>query len=542
MSLSGIVFQRPANLLWLFAAPVFVLLFIGMQHYIRLKLNKFGERVLIKRITPENSGRKQYIKFFILLTAYLLIITDLAKPEFSFRYKTKQAADLIILLDVSQSMMATDLVPNRLQAAKSLLNSLITGLENTRLALIPFAGQSIVMIPLTADKKTLLDFVDEMAPETIPVQGTLIAPGLSMAGSSFTTARDHTKIILLLTDGEDHEPAALEESRHLKQQGIALIICGIGTTQGSRIPVYKNGKFEQYKTDRQQNIIISKMNGHFLDSLATVSSGRLFKVENNSLINNNEQLISYVHAEIEKRRSKTAEKLQEINFPVYLLSALLLLLAEFVLSEKKNSSLIALYTRVKSKLWVLALLALLLSPEFAYCQFSYITARNGNKAYNQRDYQLAEKLFREYKGSDKLPALRFNLASALYQQAEYSQAEQIFTSLIATGKQPDAAWYDLANCLLMQKKYESSILIYIRYLHLKPTDHQALYNLAYARYMLRKQSMPPQNSAAQPPPPAMTRQNKIPQRSKIDHAAIKNALEKSQAKTSADKQNLDKDW
>ena len=181
MNLSGIVFQQPVNLCWLFAVPIFILLFLGMLHYMKLKLEKFGEHSLIKRITPENSRKKLLLKFYILLAAYVLIVTDLAKPEFSFRHKIVQATDLMIVLDVSQSMLTTDIKPNRLESAKSFLEKLSSGLTNTRLGLVPFAGQSIVLLPLTADKKTLLEFLAEMTPETIPVQGTLIAPALELA-------------------------------------------------------------------------------------------------------------------------------------------------------------------------------------------------------------------------------------------------------------------------------------------------------------------------------------------------------------------------
>lgn len=548
MNLSGIVFQQPVNLCWLFAVPIFILLFLGMLHYMKLKLEKFGEHSLIKRITPENSRKKLLLKFYILLAAYVLIVTDLAKPEFSFRHKIVQATDLMIVLDVSQSMLTTDIKPNRLESAKSFLEKLSSGLTNTRLGLVPFAGQSIVLLPLTADKKTLLEFLAEMTPETIPVQGTLIAPALELAVSSFSQVKNRTKIILLVTDGEDHEQQALETAQLLKKQGIHLLIYGIGSDSGGMVPVFKNDKFSHYKTDQVGKLVISKVNKAFLDSLAEAVKGKLFMGGNDQFLNHgisDPVLVSdEIKKEITRTRSATIQKVEQINFPVGLMLSLMLLLSEFILSEKKNGNAKTIYNQIRSKLSLVLLLILMLLPDLASAQVSYYTARKGNKAYEHRNFALAERLYSANAGNTSISLINFNRAAALYQQSKYVQAAKIYTLFILSGKPVlHQVWYNLGNCLFMQHEYALSIAQYVNYLHTEPHDHAALYNLAYARYMLHKNTPPPKNaSEVSQPSPSTINQEKVPQRSKINRAALKNALEKSQSKSADIKGHLEKDW
>lgn len=548
MNLSGIVFQQPVILCWLFAVPIFIILFLGMLHYMKLKLGKFGENLLIKRITPENSRKKLFLKFYILLAAYIVIVTDLARPEFSFRHRIVQATDIMIVLDVSQSMLTTDVGTNRLEAAKSFLEKLSSDLSNTRIGLVPFAGQSIVLLPLTRDKKTLLEFLAEMTTETIPLQGTLIAPALELAASSFSQVKNRTKIILLVTDGEDHEQQALETAQLLKHQGIHLLIYAIGSDSGGMIPVFKNGKFLHYKTDAAGKLVISKVNKAFLDSLAGVVKGKLFMGRNNETLQHGQSdpvLISdEIKQEITRTRSINIQKVEQINFPVGLMLALILLLSEFILSEKKNELVATIYNQIRSKLSLLLFFILLFLPDFVSAQISYYSARKGNKAYQQQKYAMAEHLYSENAGGIPSSSISFNRAAALYQESKYAEATKIYT-LLTLSRKPvlHQVWYNLGNCLFMQHEYALSIAQYLHYLHTEPHDHAALYNLAYARYMLHRNTPPPKNTdEMNQPSPSTANQEKIPQQSKINRSALKNALEKSQSKSSDTKGHLDKDW
>ena len=548
MNVSGIVFQQPVNLCWLFAVPIFVLLFLGMLHYMKLKLEKFGEKGLIKRITPENSRRKLFLKFYILLAAYVVIVTDLARPEFTFRHKIVQATDIMIVLDVSQSMLTADIKPNRLESAKTFLEILSSGLNNSRIGLLPFAGQSIVLLPLTNDRKTLLEFIAEMTPETIPLQGTLIAPALGLASSSFNQDKNRTKIILLVTDGENHEQQALETALLLRQKGIHLLIYGVGSTNGGMIPVFINEKFSHYKTDQAGKLVISTINKGFLDSLASVAKGKFFISDNNETVKHglSEQLVvsDNILREIAKTRSMNIQIVQQINFPIGLMLALVLLLSEFILSEKKNGNASTIYKQIKSKLSLLMLVVLLFMPDLASGQISYYSARKGNTAYRQGNFVLAERLYSENAGSIPVTSISFNKAASLYQEAKFTQAAKIYTRIILSGKPVlHQVWYNLGNCLFMQHEYALSIAQYLNYLRVEPLDHAGLYNLAYARYMLGKNTPPPKNSAElNQPSPSPINQEKVPQRSKINKAALKNALEKTQSKSSDTKSHLAQDW
>ena len=548
MNLSGIVFQQPVNLCWLFAVPIFILMFLGMLHYMKLKLEKFGEQGLIKRITPENSRRKLFLKFYILLAAYIVIVTDLARPEFSFRHKTVQATDIMIVLDVSQSMLTADIRPNRLESAKTFLEILSSGLNNSRIGLLPFAGQSIVLLPLTNDRKTLLEFIAEMTPETIPLQGTLIAPALKLAASSFNQDKKRTKIILLVTDGENHEQQALETALLLRQQGIHLLIYGVGSANGGMIPVFKDKKFSHYKTDQAGKLVKSTLNKRFLDSLAGVAKGKFFINDNNKTVDHGlseqEVMNDNIMREIAQTRSVNIQVVEQIKFPIGLMLALMLLLSEFMLSEKKNGNVSTIYKQIKSKLSLLMLVVLLFKPDMASGQISYYSARKGNTAYSQGNFALAERLYSANSDSLTVTSISFNKAAALYQEAKFTQAAKIYTRIILSGKPVlHQVWYNLGNCLFMQHEYALSIAQYLNYLRVEPHDHAGLYNLAYARYMLGKNTPPPKNSTElNQPSPSPINQEKVPQRSKINKAALKNALEKSESKSSNTKNHLDQDW
>lgn len=555
MNLSGIVFQHPDSLYWLLAVPVLLVLFAGMVRVNSARLNLFGEHQLIARITPDNSISKQYLKFFFLLAAYILIIFNLAGPALSYRYKVSQPADLLVLIDVSESMLSTDALPNRLQAAKQLVRELAPGLENTRFGLLPFAGQAIVELPLSEDTRTLLDIMDQLQPETIPVQGTLIAPALQLAAASFNHTAGRARFILLLTDGEDHEHEALSEAAALKTAGIKLLVCGIGTAKGGYIPQYKGSRFLGYKHDRSGQVVLSRFNAPFLDSLTDAAGGSFFTLQSGATPHGTAAHVSGVIARfIKEKRIAGAERTRQLTFPVGITLAVILLLAEFILSERKSTLLSATWKRVKSRFGYILLGVIFVMPASAPAQVrapapvSYYNARKGNQAYQQRKYKLAETYFKANPGATEDSRIQFNLASALFQQGNYRDARLLFARLAGESNLPGTAvpaLYDLGNCLVMEKEYAGSIPVYIRYLKLHPNDLQGRYNLAYARFMLRRQTPPPPPPASGSPPPVQQQQQQQQtgqNRVKMDQAALKTALEKSSADSKLKQQGLRQDW
>ena len=248
--------------------------------------------------------------------------------------------------------------------------------------------------------------------------------------------------------------------------------------------------------------------------------------------------------EIAKTRSINIQVVKQINFPIGLMLALILLLSEFILSEKKNGNVSAIYKQIRSKLSLLMLVILLFIPDLVSGQISYYSARKGNTAYGQGNFALAERLYSSNEGSKPVTSISFNKAAALYQEAKFTEAAKIYTRIILSGKPVlHQVWYNLGNCLFMQHEYALSIVQYLNYLRVEPHDHAGLYNLAYARYMLGKTTPPPKNSAElSQPTPSPINQEKVPQRSRINKVALKNALEKSQSKSSDTRSHLDQDW
>ncbi len=532
LSFTGIVFQQPWRLLWLCAVPLFILLYFAMLHWVQIKLVRFGEIGLIRRITPENSVNKQYVKFIFLNLAYILIIMSLSRPSLSYRIRESQAADIYIVLDVSRSMLATDAAPSRLQSVVNLLGTLVNQTPNARMGLIPFAGQALVEVPLSTDKRTLLSFISQMQPETIPVQGTLIGPALDLASASFSNEPERARMVMLFTDGENYDPDAIAAASRLKVQHQSLVICGVGSAAGSKIPLGIHRGVREYKKDRKGSIVISKFNEAFLDSLALAGSGKVFTL--NGLNALTMQML--IQKEIAAKRLIYRQEVKNIEYPYGLALALVLLLVEFMLSERRNGLTDYLKTRLKGLRIPFLCLLLYFCPLQGKAQLSYYSARKGNEAYRQGKFSLAEKLYKQNSPEKPQPALLYNTASSLFQLSRFTEAAAMFRTILGdknAASLHQQAWYDLGNCQLKQEQFAQSISSYIQSLRLKPEDQAARYNLAYARMMLKKSMQPPpaMSNASQPPPAA----EKKPPAFKTDL----NKSNKDAAKPSAD---LPQDW
>ena len=325
-------FQNNLYLIGLAAIPFMVMLFIFILQWKKRTAAKIGDKRLVNQLLKNYSPLKFTIKFIIIVIAFAGIILGAANYQRpgSVQNVNRQGVDVMLVLDVSKSMLAEDIKPSRLERAKQLLTRLFDRLPDDRLGIVLFAGRSYLQMPLTIDHSAAKMYIHDASPDAVPTQGTVIADALRMANGSFNSKERKYKSIVLISDGEDHDPDALKVAKELAANGVMINTVGIGSPEGSPIidPVSK-----ELKKDENGQTVISKLNEAELQQLSDASNGIYIRLDNmeDALITLSQQLDS-----IEKKSLTDAEFIDYNSyFQWFLGAALLLLLIEFILPERK---------------------------------------------------------------------------------------------------------------------------------------------------------------------------------------------------------------
>jgi Ca-activated chloride channel family protein len=328
-------FGHPEYLYLLVIIPILAFLQLYFQYQRKNKLKKFGNMELLRHLMPDVSFIRPVVKFYLLLLAISAIILTLASPQFGTKLETvkRKGIELIIALDVSNSMNATDIEPSRLNRAKLAIERLTGRLVNDRIGLIVFAGEAYVQLPITTDYASAKLFLSSINTDVVPTQGTAIGEAIRLASNSFSQQEDINKAIVVISDGEDHQQNAIEAARQSNEKGIQVYTVGMGSTDGGPIPV-GGGSRNSFMKDRQGNVIISKMNAGLLKEVAQAGNGEYIAANNirrgiNNLI---DELSELEKAEIESKVYTDYDS----QFQYLVALALLILLIEFLMLERKN--------------------------------------------------------------------------------------------------------------------------------------------------------------------------------------------------------------
>lgn len=263
--------------LWLLlAVPVVTIFYFLWLRNKHASLKQYIDAPLISLVLPDYSSAKLKFRFIVLMLSFVFVILSLAEPrEGSKLQEVKRSGiDLMICLDVSNSMLAEDLRPNRLENAKRAISKLIDDLKGDRIGLIIFGGEAYVQLPMTTDYAAAKMFLSTVSPDLIPTQGTAIGSALELAGESFPKESKNKKAIVLITDGENHEDDAVQLASNLnKEQGILIYTIGMGSPEGTPIPLYQNGRPIGFKKDNQGNTVVTKLNETSLLEIAGAANG-----------------------------------------------------------------------------------------------------------------------------------------------------------------------------------------------------------------------------------------------------------------------------
>ncbi|TAJ12755.1 VWA domain-containing protein [Marinilabiliaceae bacterium JC017] len=328
-------FEHPNYLYLLILIPAlaFIHLFIAMRR--KKALEKFGDMELISSLMPDASFTRPSVKFFILLFALLGLIVTLAGPQFGTKLNTvkRKGIELMIALDVSNSMNAKDIEPSRLERAKRAIARLVDKLSNDRIGFIVFAGEAYTQLPITTDYPSAKMFLSSINTDIVPTQGTAIGKAINLAVKSFSEQEDINRAIIVITDGENHEDDPVAAAAQAAKKGIKIYTVGMGLPKGAPIPV-KGGKTNEFMKDREGNVVISKLDEATLQQVAVSGNGAFIPANNirNGINNLLDELSELEKKELEAKVYTDYED----QFQYFAAFTLLLIFLEFLILERKN--------------------------------------------------------------------------------------------------------------------------------------------------------------------------------------------------------------
>ena len=321
-------FANPEYLYLLLLLPVIIALFIYSNYRRKKNINSYGDPLLLKKLMPSTVVLRNRISFWFTFFALALTVFVLARPQFGAKKETvtTRGVEVVVALDISNSMLADDIYPNRLEKAKRLISRIINKSGENKVALIVFAGEAFVQLPITDDFISAKMFLESITPSLIARQGTDIGAAIDLAAKSFTANDKIGKAIIVITDGENHEGGVEEAAVRAAEKGINIYMLGIGTEKGGRIPV--DGKNE-FMRDSEGFVVVSKLNEEMAGNIAKAGKGTYVRVDNT---NNAQTIIENELDKLQKDDVKTEvyTKYRE-QFSVIAMLVFLLLVAEIVI-------------------------------------------------------------------------------------------------------------------------------------------------------------------------------------------------------------------
>lgn len=320
----------------LFILPILVVIFLYNIYWKRKKQREFGDVELVKRLTPEKSVFKSVLKFMILLLAFACFVIALVNPKIGTKTETvkREGIDIVFAVDVSKSMLAEDIAPNRLDKTKQIISQIINELGADRIGVVAYAGSAFPVLPLTTDYGVAKMFVQSMNPGMVSSQGTSLEDAIKISESYFDEKSKTSKLVILISDGEDHSEGAKSTAEEANKAGLKILTIGIGTVKGGPIPLKRNGVVERFQRDRQNEVVITKLNENSLKEIAKATKGNYINGSNTK------EVVDFVKKALENIEKTEFESTQftdfNSQFQWFLGFGMLLLFVDIFLLEKKT--------------------------------------------------------------------------------------------------------------------------------------------------------------------------------------------------------------
>ena len=326
-------FGEPIYLYLLIILPILAVLYFYSNYRRRKKLRQYGDPQLLKQLMPEVSKYRPDVKFWLMIAALAMIIFMMARPQFGAKMETvkRQGIETVVALDISNSMLAEDVTPSRLDKSKKLISRLVETFNNDKVAMIVFAGEAFTQLPITSDYISAKMFLESISPSLITTQGTDIGGAIDLAMKSFTPNDGVGRAIVLITDGENHEGGAIEAAQEAAKKGIRVFVLGVGSPDGSPIPVEGSNEFRR---DKDGNIIVTRLNEQMCQEIAKAGGGIYVRVDNTNSAEKalNAEINKLAKADVETQVYTEFDE----QFQVLAWLALLLLAVELMILNRKN--------------------------------------------------------------------------------------------------------------------------------------------------------------------------------------------------------------
>ena len=478
-----------------------VLLALAAIHYYiifkkKQQVKRFGDPVLTRQLFLGVSRWRPEVKFWLAMVALASFIVALARPQFGTRLDTRERVGIeaIIALDVSNSMLAEDVKPNRLEKAKMMVSNMVDGMKDDKIGLIVFAGEAFVQLPITSDYVSAKMFLETISPSMISVQGTDVAEAINLSMRSFTQQEDVTRAIFVITDGEDNEGRAVEAAKQAASQGIRVYVLGIGNPGGAPIPIPGTG---QYIIDNEGNTVVSKLSEEMCREIATAGNGSYIYVDNSSSAQRKlmEQL---------DRLSKTKMESQiyseyDEQYQGFVLIGLLLLLIDVLLLERESKStwLGNLFRRQRS----FSVFLMLFFSLSAMAQTDRDYIRRGNLFMRDSVYDKAQVEYQKAIEQDNTnPISHYNLGNALLYQNKAEDAMKEYETAARLEKDKlrlAQIYHNMGVILQAAKQFDKAVACYQNSLRNDPTCNETRYNYALSLFQLKKNQQNQDNQEQQ---------------------------------------------
>lgn len=327
-------FANPEYLYLFLLAPAFIVGFILLNVLKKKAVLKLGDLKLVKSMMPELSLKRSYLKFWIVLVALGFGVILLARPQFGTKVEKvdKKGIEMVIAIDVSNSMLAQDIAPNRLRRAKQMLTRIIDERSNDKVAIVVFAGEAYIQLPMTADSQSAKIFLESINPSLVPVQGTVIGSAIDISMSCFSNEKDIDRAIILITDAESHEGDAEGAAKRAAEAGVRVNVVGVGTTKGAPIPE-REGSSNMH-TDSQGNVVVTKLNEEIGKTIAKAGKGVYVPVDNSN------RALNTLIEELDKLQKHDIDGVAyseyDEKFQFFAWAMFILLFIEILIFDKKN--------------------------------------------------------------------------------------------------------------------------------------------------------------------------------------------------------------
>jgi Ca-activated chloride channel family protein len=321
----------------LFILPLVVLLFLYNLYWKRKKQLEFGDLDAIKKLSPEKSTFKPTFKLIIFLLALAGLILGLVNPKIGTKMETvkREGIDIVFAMDVSKSMLAEDVAPSRLEKSKQIVSQVINELGNDRIGIVAYAGSAFPVLPITTDYSVAKMFLQSMNTEMVSSQGTSLDEAIKLSATYFDDKSKTSKLLILISDGEDHSEGAQAAAEEANKQGMRIITIGLGTEKGGTIPLKRNGIVESYQRDNNDQVVVTKLNRASLEAIAKATKGGYVNG------NNTKEVVEYIKSTLDKIQKTEFESTQmadfQSQFQWFLGIAFGLLFLDFFLLERKTN-------------------------------------------------------------------------------------------------------------------------------------------------------------------------------------------------------------